>query len=811
MMFGKILKPSWTDEEREFHYRRDISALWFSVDRKESGELEFEDFPRFNQLMFEHRQEHGGSPSYYSRLVSFIGTTGAGKSTLIRMLMERPWKARNNRQTQVEHFAVPVVGRRESTVPTSGDVHLYRDSLAEGEETSRPILYADCEGFHGGEQLPASLLVRKTAGSSSQDPADSQAHNLSNLAKMSYAYLKCGIKRVLNMPSRITDPSRESVVLELFPRLLYNFSDVVVHVLTQTMARTLENDLVRLLDWAQTSLESAVNRATLPHLIIVINNCTEGTQWDTVQITETIFEEQKRILEENSTVREYKRKFERLGVVIATVEDLLKCFYSTVQFVKLPEWRDCALLSTQLRKLHSLIDEASLSAQLAKSKAKLLLNSQDQELFYRLAFQHYSTDLDKPFDFLEKLFALHPLPNNISNNCATLLTAAHRALGGSLSPEQFCAVLAPSLSSAIALDAARSYVRLPGHLTEIFKGEFGAAGGDARAHSYEYSIRKAFDSFGDLLPCSFIDGQGKRCVNTRNAHTQHQDSQGEPLTYGPFISEFADGVLKFWQPEVEQNLQLLDEMLEQAQIRELSSGDAHGAKLNATWSIHRDNVESLYGAFPKLETYNFFTCFMCLRGIAAEVLPCWHAICASCLKACGEVDNSGDSRAIRVHSCVLHAAPVQFDPGHVVHLKPAFTGSRILALDGGGVRGIVELKILEAIEKRLGGKIPIQRFFDMIGGTSTGGIIAIGLGIKDWSVANSIILFKNICQRAFRKHSDFEPAQWFQFLVTQGCKYKSDPLEETLKLTFGEASKSSMLQAKVCNVSRSFVNWPLEY
>lgn len=35
----------------------------------------------------------------------------------------------------------------------------------------------------------------------------------------------------------------------------------------------------------------------------------------------------------------------------------------------------------------------------------------------------------------------------------------------------------------------------------------------------------------------------------------------------------------------------------------------------------------------------------------------------------------------------------------------------------GGIRGIVELEVLRAIEQVLGGRIPIQAFFDLIVGT----------------------------------------------------------------------------------------------
>ncbi|MAT54285.1 MAG: hypothetical protein CMN32_07360 [Saprospirales bacterium] len=49
----------------------------------------------------------------------------------------------------------------------------------------------------------------------------------------------------------------------------------------------------------------------------------------------------------------------------------------------------------------------------------------------------------------------------------------------------------------------------------------------------------------------------------------------------------------------------------------------------------------------------------------------------------------------------------------------------ILSLDGGGIKGIIPAIILDSIETRLGKKS--YQLFDIIGGTSTGGIIALGL------------------------------------------------------------------------------------
>jgi patatin-like phospholipase/acyl hydrolase len=54
---------------------------------------------------------------------------------------------------------------------------------------------------------------------------------------------------------------------------------------------------------------------------------------------------------------------------------------------------------------------------------------------------------------------------------------------------------------------------------------------------------------------------------------------------------------------------------------------------------------------------------------------------------------------------------------------------RILAIDGGGLRGIVPVRILQALEKRTNKKV--YQLFDMMAGTSTGGLIAACLTLRN--------------------------------------------------------------------------------
>lgn len=73
---------------------------------------------------------------------------------------------------------------------------------------------------------------------------------------------------------------------------------------------------------------------------------------------------------------------------------------------------------------------------------------------------------------------------------------------------------------------------------------------------------------------------------------------------------------------------------------------------------------------------------------------------------------------------------------------------RLLSLDGGGVRGLSSLlilrEIMEEIQRQSGTEdtpLPCQ-YFDLIGGTSTGGLIAIMLG-RLRLVLSSLILRTN--------------------------------------------------------------------
>ena len=116
---------------------------------------------------------------------------------------------------------------------------------------------------------------------------------------------------------------------------------------------------------------------------------------------------------------------------------------------------------------------------------------------------------------------------------------------------------------------------------------------------------------------------------------------------------------------------------------------------------------------------------------------------------------------------------------------PADKPYRILSLDGGGIRGIYAATILATIEAEVTGGEPIADYFDAIAGTSTGGIIAIGLGLKKPAavikrlyVENGNRVFPEFWSR--HRHLKFV-RQLFRVLHNQQA------LESLLYETFGDA------------------------
>ncbi|MBD2017489.1 patatin-like phospholipase family protein [Microcoleus sp. FACHB-53] len=112
---------------------------------------------------------------------------------------------------------------------------------------------------------------------------------------------------------------------------------------------------------------------------------------------------------------------------------------------------------------------------------------------------------------------------------------------------------------------------------------------------------------------------------------------------------------------------------------------------------------------------------------------------------------------------------------------------KILSIDGGGIRGIVPAKILAEIEKRTGKRI--CTLFNLIAGTSTGGILAAGLALPKpntkepkYTAADLINIYRERGGEIF-----YEPflEKVMKLDDISRPKYSSDGRDKVLKEYFG--------------------------
>jgi patatin-like phospholipase/acyl hydrolase len=112
---------------------------------------------------------------------------------------------------------------------------------------------------------------------------------------------------------------------------------------------------------------------------------------------------------------------------------------------------------------------------------------------------------------------------------------------------------------------------------------------------------------------------------------------------------------------------------------------------------------------------------------------------------------------------------------------------RILSIDGGGILGAFPAAFLTSIEENL--DRPIGEYFDLISGTSTGGIIALGLGMG-LSAAEILKMYEENGPEIFGQNGSrlqsfiankLRGIRWFY-----QRKYSSESLRQTLYGLFGD-------------------------
>lgn len=753
-----IMNPPSSHQTLVQMHNSDEETTWFGITRDANGRPFLEDWETFSSLM-------DGSPrdTYmhkYPQLVSFVGQTNGGKSTLIKLLIDHQESRQNSSAPST--YPSPVAGASvNDAVPTSADVHLYADP--ESYFGQMPMLYADCEGLDAGEEPPMGAWSRRNRGS-----------DRNRLVR------KFANGRVHALEWATTDQTRtrQFAVTELYPRLLYTFSDVVVFVLRN--AKTFQTAaLQKLLEWGSASLEKSINQPTLPHAIIAVNATDVNInrdEWNGDRATQNLLASVSNALHPVTGVPEFvklARVWRGRGKRIDSMVDLVRCYYSSFSVVRIPVKGRYTLLQKQIDELHKTIRYKCNESLRAKQQAKMVSNSEQLNIYIQSAFIHFSQKLERPFDFVEVDMRNHPIALDFGGHILQLALAIQAQPCFKRDGPWLFKKLSDMVASCVLLDCKDR----PGPAQDLFK-------------HYEQFFDTALIDFCELYwPCDFKNEKGQQCTNITSRHISkgHQNDKGKIIGTGDYQSSFSYVHYRSEWKEI------LVKKIHNLQIMAQSSQQGSVSNAMDYVQLHGRNIAMFYQGLGSAASFvSHATCFCCLMEVPEHPLPCGHVLCTQCVKSFGRC--SSNKIVYRLDSCPLHPEDHFEDMlmrPCTIRFKPEYAGTRILSLDGGGIRGIVELETLRAIEKHFNGnhthKIPIKAFFDLIVGTSTGGIISLALAVKNWSLDEAIEQFMDLCNEAFTPR-EFAGIPGFDHAarINHGSKYKTRPLHKALREALGE-------------------------
>ncbi|KAI1741274.1 hypothetical protein F4680DRAFT_416257 [Xylaria scruposa] len=792
-----MAEPKDEQDEQKQH-ELDEESIWFGLSRNREGDPILAEYSRFAALMVETSE---GAPEVrHPGLISFVGQTGAGKSTLIRLLIDA--QSRSFLDNGLPPMAAPIIGRSNCDTPTSADVHLYVDPKT--YKSPRPMLFADCEGFEGGERDPVAQAISSTHVQENTSPrAADTGGSLFRILRAT--------KRALPWASRNAQDNektgkRQFTVSEMYPRILHAFSDVIVFVLNNP--KTMEDVVERLLTWADANHSASINLPSKPHAVIALNklnSSSTGDQWSRHRATEEFLKSMDAQILKNKTFEGYVKAWRQRKVAITNMEELFTCYYSSIHVVRLPDKSRYQLLHEQRDVLHEVIHSCCDRSFQKKEELKMLANVDQLQIYMTMAFDHFSETLDEPFDYVKASFKYRPPPETLADNLLEFVLLIAEKCGLEDDVEGLFNRVTDLVATCIMLDSARKQrygwpedwfdVEVPQLLMPESQDDDQSrpsASKQPGKQSYKGICRFVIQKYHENYSrCKFsLPKQGFtlpfQCEQTQKTHgpTHRQKTtsiRGTKELGGNFLHSF-DPYIFAWDRRIRQKL---DHMRDNLWI-DSGSPRAERAK------IQRHNLQSFYG--PLVE-YNLFCnsiCLACLFNPPQYTLTCGHIICAQCAMDLGRLEHGTQLVVVdcpmagKQGVCNKVSHLPKLNVPSVFQLAPAHSGLRVLSLDGGGIRGIVELTLLEAIESRIG--VPLQRFFDLVVGTSTGGIIALGFGHKLWPINQCIKQFEDLARLAFtaRRAQKYRGLRHIELLIRKS-KYETKPLVEVLEKSLGTA------------------------
>lgn len=186
---------------------------------------------------------------------------------------------------------------------------------------------------------------------------------------------------------------------------------------------------MRLIKWADMSIDKSINQPSLPHIVIVINASDadiDARQWDIKEATRVLLEENRDSVHQVPALQEIVARLERgLGKKFKTTKQLLEHYYSSVAVVRIP-WKGRYMqIDEQVGKLYDVIHSKCAKSHAFKETIRMLLNAERLPQYVTAAYGHFSQHLDIPFDFAKEARRHTPMPKDFGGHILNLILSMY--------------------------------------------------------------------------------------------------------------------------------------------------------------------------------------------------------------------------------------------------------------------------------------------------------------------------------------------------------------------------------------------------
>lgn len=204
-------------------------------------------------------------------------------------------------------------------------------------------------------------------------------------------------------------------------------------------------------------MEKSLNQPTLPHAVIALNATdmeVDQQEWDPEIATKTLMASVAGAIHRDSHYRALAEYWNGRGKRINSMNNLLECYYSSITVVRIPVKGRYMKIDEQINKLHMTLRGRCSESFRSKRRSRMLSNSEELNIYLQCAFDHFSQDLDTPFNFMDVAFRINPIPSDFGGNILKLAVAIKNSNRFS-DPRNMFRELGAMVASCVLLDCTR--------------------------------------------------------------------------------------------------------------------------------------------------------------------------------------------------------------------------------------------------------------------------------------------------------------------------------------------------------------------